>query len=190
MDYLRSILFFSHYMQTMVGLWLLCQCLTLLDSAGGPLISGLTMEISSLPGTCFYGSRPKQQVKMNCENFFKTYVIFVHIHHLKRTGKYVPPEGGTRSQGNRRWRGKEREWIHLFKVFFLFFFLFWCGLYWICYNIASVLCFGVVFFLGRGACGVLSPQPGIKPAPLALEGEVLITGLPENSLHFNIVVVV
>ena len=67
------------------------------------------MEISSLPGTCFYGSRPKQQVKMNCENFFKTYVIFVHIHHLKRTGKYVPPEGGTRSQGNRQWRGKERE---------------------------------------------------------------------------------
>ena len=54
----------------------------------------------------------------------------------------------------------------------------------------NVLCFGVVFFFGRGACGVLSPQPGIKPAPLALEGEVLITGLPENSLHFNIVVVV
>ena len=43
------------------------------------------------------------------------------------------------------------------------------------------------FFFGRGACVILSPQPGIKPAPLALEGEVLITGLPEKSLHFNIV---
>ena len=118
MDCLRSILFFSRYMQTMVGLWLLCQCLTLLDSAVGPLISGLTVEISSLPGTCFYGSRPKQEVKMNRESFFKTYVIVVHIHHRKRTGKYVPPEGGTWSQGNRLWRGKEREWIHLFKNFF------------------------------------------------------------------------
>ena len=75
MDCLRSILFFSCYMQTMVGLWLLCQCLTLLDSAVGPLISGLTVEISSLPGTCFYGSRPKQEVKMNRESFFKTYAV-------------------------------------------------------------------------------------------------------------------
>ena len=118
MDCLISILFFSRYMQTMVGLWLLCQCLILVDSAVGPLISGLTVEISSLPGTCFYGSRPKKEVKMNRESFFKTYVICVYIHHHKRTGKYVPPEGGTWSQGNRWWRGKEREWIHLLKKFF------------------------------------------------------------------------
>ena len=42
-------------------------------------------------------------------------------------------------------------------------------------------------FLGRGggvggvvlrACGMLTPQPGIKPAPPAWEGEVLTTGPP------------
>ena len=31
------------------------------------------------------------------------------------------------------------------------------------------------------ACGILVPQPWIKPAPLALEGRVLATGLPEKS---------
>ena len=120
----------------------------------GSLISGLTVEISSLPGTCFYGSRPKQQVKMNCENFFKTYVMFVHIHHLKRTGKYVPPEGGTRSQGNRQWRGKEREWIHLFKVFFLSF------LMWIILNLLQYcfcFMFWVFFFWPWGMWYFISP---------------------------------
>ena len=29
-------------------------------------------------------------------------------------------------------------------------------------------------------CGFLAPQPGIKPTPPALEGEVLTTGLPES----------
>ena len=42
-------------------------------------------------------------------------------------------------------------------------------------------CFYVLFF-GREACGILAPQPGIEPTPLALEGEVLITGLPGKSL--------
>ena len=31
------------------------------------------------------------------------------------------------------------------------------------------------------ACKILSPQPGIKPAPLALEGEILTAGPPEKS---------
>ena len=31
-------------------------------------------------------------------------------------------------------------------------------------------------------CGVLVPQPGIKPHPLQWKLRVLITGLPENSL--------
>ena len=77
------------------------------------------------------------------------------------------------------------------KFFFLFFFFFFDVDY--IEFVTILLLFyvlGCFFFFGRGACGVLSPQPGIKPAPLALEGEVLITGLPENSLHFNIVVVV
>ena len=36
-------------------------------------------------------------------------------------------------------------------------------------------------FFGHEACGVLAPQPGIEPAPPALEGEVLTTGLPGMS---------
>ena len=37
---------------------------------------------------------------------------------------------------------------------------------------------------------ILSPQPRIKPAPLALEGDVLTTNLPGKSLRFNTVVAV
>nr|XP_058899965.1 interleukin-34 isoform X3 [Kogia breviceps] len=33
------------------------------------------------------------------------------------------------------------------------------------------------------ACGILAPQPGIEPAPTALEGEVLTTGPPGKSLN-------
>ena len=53
------------------------------------------------------------------------------------------------------------------------------SLYCICYSIASVLHFG---FFGHEACGILAPQPGIEPAPPALEGEVLTTGPPGKSL--------
>ena len=65
---------------------------------------------------------------------------------------------------------------------------FFSSLYWICYNIASVLCFGFFFFVffvffGHEACGILAPRPGIKPVPPALEGEVLTTGLPGKSLE-------
>ena len=56
----------------------------------------------------------------------------------------------------------------IFKVFIEF-----------CYNIASVLCFG---FLAVRHSGILAPQPGIEPAPAALEGEVLTTGPPGKSL--------
>ena len=55
--------------------------------------------------------------------------------------------------------------LALILFFFKFcFVLFWCGhlknLYWICYNIAPVLCF--VFF-GCEACGILAPRPGMEP---------------------------
>ena len=44
-------------------------------------------------------------------------------------------------------------------------------------------CFCFMFwFFGREACGILAPQPGIKPAPPALEGPVLTTGPPGKSL--------
>ena len=36
-------------------------------------------------------------------------------------------------------------------------------------------------FFDREACGILAPRPGIKPAPPALEGEVLTTGPPGKS---------
>ena len=43
-------------------------------------------------------------------------------------------------------------------------------------------CFCFIFwFLAREACGVLAPQPGIKPAPPALESKVLTTGPPWKS---------
>ena len=50
------------------------------------------------------------------------------------------------------------------------YFLCFLSLCWICYNIASVLCFG------HKAGGILALQSGVEPAPLALEGEVLTTG--------------
>ena len=37
------------------------------------------------------------------------------------------------------------------------------------------------WFFGHEACGILAPQPGIEPAPPALEGEVLTTGPPGKS---------
>ena len=39
-------------------------------------------------------------------------------------------------------------------------------------------------FFGREACGILAPQPGIEPAPPALECEVLTTGPPGKSPLF------
>ena len=39
------------------------------------------------------------------------------------------------------------------------------------------------WFFGHEACGILAPQPGIKPAPRALEGEVFTTGPPGKSLR-------
>ena len=38
------------------------------------------------------------------------------------------------------------------------------------------------WFFGLKSCGNLAPQPGIEPAPPALEGEVLLTGPPGKSL--------
>ena len=44
-------------------------------------------------------------------------------------------------------------------------------------------CFCFIFcFFGLQASGILVPQPGIEPAPLALEGTVLIPGPPGKSL--------
>ena len=37
------------------------------------------------------------------------------------------------------------------------------------------------WFFDRKACGILAPLPGIKPTPLALEGEVLANRPPGKS---------
>ena len=56
------------------------------------------------------------------------------------------------------------------------------NLYWICYNIASVLRVG---FFGHKVRGILAPQPGIEPTPSTLEGEGLTTGPPGKSLRLT-----
>ena len=44
------------------------------------------------------------------------------------------------------------------------------------------------WFFGPKAFGILARQPGIEPAPPALEGEVLTTGLPGKSLDILIII--
>lgn len=49
-------------------------------------------------------------------------------------------------------------------------------------------CFHYMFwFIGCKACGILAPQAGIEPTPVALEGEVLATTLQGSPCgHFSI----
>ena len=44
------------------------------------------------------------------------------------------------------------------------------------------------WFFGHEALGILASQPGIKPAPPALEGEVLTTEPPEKFRFYNVIV--
>ena len=46
------------------------------------------------------------------------------------------------------------------------------SLYWMSYNIVSVLCFS---FFSSKTCGILSPQPGIESTPPELKDEVRTT---------------
>ena len=48
--------------------------------------------------------------------------------------------------------------------------------------VTVLLLFYVLCFFGPKAYGILAPQLGIEPEPLALEGEVLTTGQPGKSL--------
>ena len=64
-----------------------------------------------------------------------------------------------------------------FKIFF-----FCCGPFLKFLLNLSQYCFCFMFwFFGHEACGILTPQPGIEPAPPALEGKVLTTGPPGKS---------
>ena len=73
--------------------------------------------------------------------------------------------------------------LNVLRVVFFFLIFFdvdhFLSLYWISYNIVSVLCLG--FFFGPEAYGTLTLQPAMETAPLALEGEVLTTGSPWES---------
>ena len=65
------------------------------------------------------------------------------------------------------------------QIYLVMFWVFFPSLYWIGYNIVSVLYFGI----WPQAMWDLSSQPGIELAPPALEGEVLTTGLLRKSLN-------
>ena len=54
--------------------------------------------------------------------------------------------------------------------------------YRICYNIASVLCFGV---FDQEARGILARGAGTEPTGPALEGEVLTTGPRGKSPYYS-----
>ena len=74
-------------------------------------------------------------------------------------------------------------WLCFLYLFKDFFFFFWCDL--LLKTLLSLLqhCFCFYFWsFGHGACWILAPWPGIEPVPLALEGNVLTTGSPGNSL--------
>ena len=45
-----------------------------------------------------------------------------------------------------------------------------------------------LFYVGHEACGIIAPQPGIEPAPPALEGKVLTTGPPGKSQKSFIII--
>ena len=47
--------------------------------------------------------------------------------------------------------------------------------------VAYCFCFMFCSF-GHETCGLLAPQPGIRPVPAALEGKVQSSGLPGKSL--------
>ena len=67
--------------------------------------------------------------------------------------------------------------FYIFKKYFFDVDYFFLSLFWIFYNIASVLCFG---FLAM-RYGILAPWPGIEPTPAAFEGKVLTIGPPGKS---------
>ena len=50
--------------------------------------------------------------------------------------------------------------------------------------VVLLLFYVLIFFFGSEACGILAPQPGVKPAPPALGGKVLTTGPSGKSWGF------
>ena len=67
-------------------------------------------------------------------------------------------------------------------LFFKDFFLIWTTLKTLLHLLRCCFCCMACFFDYK-ACGILVPRSGIKPAPPALEGEVLALGPPGKSLQ-------
>ena len=82
---------------------------------------------------------------------------------------------------------QESEWTHNMERYGLasyFFFLRFslCEVFIEFFTV--LLWFYVLFFFSCKSCGILAPQLWIEPTPPALEGEVLISGLPGRSLEW------
>ena len=86
----------------------------------------------------------------------------------------------TRAETKRPGQG----WIEFFVLLcFCFCFSFLCGSFKKSLLDLLQYCFCFMFWcFGPKACGILGPQPGIKPIPLALEGKVLTAGPLGKSL--------
>ena len=65
-----------------------------------------------------------------------------------------------------------------------FFFLMWTIYKVFIEFVTILLLFFMFWFFGNEACGILVRQSGIEPAPPALEGKVLTSGLPGKSLFY------
>ena len=78
--------------------------------------------------------------------------------------------GGVQEKPQNSCRGRGCPGVVIYLFILAFIILFFLSLYWICYIIASVLCF---VFLDTRHVGSWLPWPGIEPAHPELEGQVL-----------------
>ena len=83
-------------------------------------------------------------------------------------------------------------WFYLFvqsvplQTWFFSFSKFFYALFWKSLLNLLQYCFCCMFwFFGHEVCGILVPQPGIRPSPHALESKVFITEPPEKSLQVD-----
>ena len=64
-------------------------------------------------------------------------------------------------------------WLFFFLIFL--FFQMWT-IFKVFIKFVTILLLFYTLLFGHEACGILPSQPGLEPAPLALEGEVLTIG--------------
>ena len=64
----------------------------------------------------------------------------------------------------------------------VYFVLLTCFLMWAIFKIITEFVTILFQFFGHKSCEILAHQPGIEPAPPELEGLILTTGLPGESL--------